>query len=90
MKTTKKRKTRKKAQKPSILRRYWDKLKGWGEGLLNWLEWNTHTLWSIGLVLFGLAMLCPSIVPWTVIAWGALLVGVVRLLLDLKDRWKWL
>ena len=62
-------------------------LTSWVEGLLLWLEWNTHTLWSAGLIVFGLAMLCPSIMPWTVIAWGALVVGSLRLLLDLKDRW---
>jgi hypothetical protein len=87
MKTTKKRKSRKKVRKTSLLRTYWNKLKGWGEGLLNWLEWNTNTLWSLGLIAFGLGMLCPSIMPWTVIAWGALLVGGARLLLDLRDRW---
>jgi hypothetical protein len=85
MKTRKK--TKKSAKKTSFLRGYWNKLMGWGESLLNWLEWNTHTLWSLGLLLFGLAMLSPSIMPWTVIAWASLLVGGGRLLLDLKDRW---
>ena len=86
MKTKKTKKSKKKAPETPLLRRSWSRVKGWGEGLLNWLEWNTHTLWSLGLITFGLAMLCPSVMPWNVIAWGALLVGSVRLLLDLKER----
>ena len=87
MKTKKKTRKSKKASKTSLLRGYWNKLVGWGEGSLYWLEWNTHTLWSLGLIAFGLAMLCPAIMPWEAIAWGALGVGSFRLLLDLRDRW---
>jgi hypothetical protein len=83
----KKKRTRKKAPNSSFLRRNWDKLKNWGESSLSWLEWNTHTLWSLGLIAFGAAMLWPSIAPWTVIAYVALSVGGIRLLLDLKERW---
>lgn len=82
-----KKKTKKNAKKTPLLRRYWDRLKDRVEKLVLWLEWNTDTLWSVGLVAFGLAMLCPSVMPWTVIAWGALAVGSLRLLLDLKNRW---
>ena len=87
MKTKKTRKSRKKNPKPSFLRIQWGKLTGWGENILYWLEWNTHTLWSLGLVAFGLAMLWPALAPWSVIAYAALAVGGVRLLSDLKDRW---
>jgi hypothetical protein len=87
MKAKKTRKSRRKNPKPSFLRKYWDTLKGWGENALRWLEWNTHTLWSLGLVAFGLAMLWPALAPWSVIAYAALAVGGVRLLSDLKDRW---
>ncbi len=83
----KKKKVSKKNSNSSFLRKHWNKLKNWGESGLNWLEWNNHTVWSVGLVAFGAAMLWPSIAPWTVIAYGALLVGGVRLLLDLRDRW---
>ena len=87
MKARKTRKNRKKTSKPSFLRKYWDVLVGWVDKLLHWLEWNTHTLWSLGLIAFGLAMLWPALAPWSVIAYAALAVGGVRLLLDLKDRW---
>ena len=87
MKTKKTRKGKKSRSKPSFLRKHWSVLTGWGEKLLHWLEWNTHTLWSLGLVAFGAAMLWPAMAPWSVIAYAALAVGGIRLLLDLRDRW---
>ena len=86
MKTRKTRKKGKKSSKLSFLRKSWDKLKHGGELLLNWLEWNTHLLGSLGLVVAGWVLLCPAVSLEAVIAWGAIVVGGYHLLIELKSR----
>jgi len=87
MKAKKTRKGKKKSPKPSFLRKGWDKVKNVGESLLGWLEWNSHLVGSLGLILAGWVLLCPEVSLEGVIAWGAILVGGYRLLIDLKDRY---
>lgn len=83
-------KTRKVTRKPSnisFLRKIWGKMKNGGESLLNWLEWNTHLVGSLGLLAAGGLLLCPSISLEGVLAWAAIAFGGFHLLIELKDRY---
>ena len=86
MKAKKTRKKGKKGSKLSFLRKVWDKLKHGGESLLDWLEWNTHLVGSLGLIVAGWVLLCPAVSLEAVLAWGLLAVGGYRLLIELKNR----
>ena len=86
MKTKITRKKGKKGSKLSFLRKSWDTIKHGGESLLNWAEWNTRLLGSLGLIVAGWVLLCPAVSLEAVLAYGAIAVGGYHLLVELKNR----
>ena len=87
MKAKKTKKVTKKSSKISFLRNLWGKVKSGGETVLDWLEWNTNLVGSLGLIAAGGLLLCPSISLEGVLAWSAIAFGGFHLLVELKDRY---
>jgi len=66
------------------LKASWNWVSSKVDSVSNWLNKRKDKAESLGLVLLGLALLCPSVDSWTVVGMLVLAVGLLRSL----SAWK--